>query len=436
MALAALCALVLTACASDPAPTPASSSASVHAEEPGRAATSATGSLYGRVTARDGTVYEGPLRWGGNEEALWTHAFNGVKDENPWAEYAPEPSSGPDTVFRLRLPWAEDDLRRPFMARLGDVARIEALGEGLRDVMTDRAKYNPTVRVTLKSGTAVDLDRLASSDFDDGLRVWDARHGVVDLGPRDIQSVDLMAGNPSREAPDRLFGTVHTRAGQDFTGALQWNREASLQSDALVVATDAGERRLRFGAVRALRRLPDGAALVTTREGRDLSVVQAAAHRGVYVDDPRYGRVLVSWSAFDRADLARGGPGPDYDDFPPGRPLAGTVETRDGRRLTGRLVYDLDESETTETLDAPRRGIDYTLPFVLVASVDLGAGTTSPVRVTLRSGERLELDRDGDLGDQNAGLLVFAANARHPVYVPWSDVARIALDSVATDRAP
>jgi len=36
-----------------------------------------------------------------------------------------------------------------------------------------------------------------------------------------------------------------------------------------------------------------------------------------------------------------------------GRPLTGKVITRSGRRLAGRLVYDLDESETTETLDAP-----------------------------------------------------------------------------------
>lgn len=85
-------------------------------------------------------------------------------------------------------------------------------------------------------------------------------------------------------------------------------------------------------------------------------------HRGIYVDDPRYGRVLVSWGAFERIDFSAGGSGPAYNDFAWGRPLTASVTTRGGRRLTGRLVYDLDESETTETLDAPSQGVDYTIP--------------------------------------------------------------------------
>jgi hypothetical protein len=42
-----------------------------------------------------------------------------------------------------------------------------------------------------------------------------------------------------------------------------------------------------------------------------------------------------------------------------------------GRRLAGRLVYDLDESEVTETLDAPSQGVNYTIPFGLIASIVL-----------------------------------------------------------------
>ena len=44
-----------------------------------------------------------------------------------------------------------------------------------------------------------------------------------------------------------------------------------------------------------------------------------------------------------------------YDDFAPGRPLRGGVITRSGRRIAGRIVYDLDESETTDTLGAGRQ---------------------------------------------------------------------------------
>ena len=47
------------------------------------------GLLYGRVTTDDGAVYEGRLRFGGDEEAFWGHYFNGSKDGNPWAAHVP-----------------------------------------------------------------------------------------------------------------------------------------------------------------------------------------------------------------------------------------------------------------------------------------------------------------------------------------------------------
>ena len=43
--------------------------------------------------------------------------------------------------------------------------------------------------------------------------------------------------------------------------------------------------------------------------------------RGKYVDDRRYGRVLISWDAFERVDFCSSSSGPAYGDFPPGRPL-------------------------------------------------------------------------------------------------------------------
>src|SRR5215203_3245543 len=131
------------------------------------------GFLYGRVTDVEGVAYEGQLRFGGDEEALWSHYFNGVRDGNPWADQVP----------RARLPRERDaieifgmelfgwerrlDLGRPFMARFGDISRIDARGRDLR--------------VTLRSGTEVELDRYAADDFADGVRGWDCRSGMVDL---------------------------------------------------------------------------------------------------------------------------------------------------------------------------------------------------------------------------------------------------------------
>jgi hypothetical protein len=391
------------------------------------------GFLYGRVTTDDGAAYLGRLRFGRNEEAFWGDYFNGSKDENPWATHAPAERLAekrpPITIFGLEIPLGERriDLVRPFMARFGDIARIEARG---RDV-----------RVTLKSGTVFDLDRMAANDFDDGVRVWDDKRGVVDLrswaggipppSRVRIRTIELLPTARLGAVPARLHGTVHTRQG-NFSGFVQWDRQDCVGLDELDGRTANGALSLRFDTIRSIARRSGDSSLVTLLDGREIVLAGSrevgSGNRGIYVDDPRYGRVLVSWGAFERIDFNVGGSGPAYHDFARGRPLTGSVTTHGGRRLTGRLVYDLDESETTETLDAPSQGVDYTIPFGLVASIRPVGREERGVRrakVTLHDGEELQLDRAGDLGERNAGMLIFIEGRERAEYVPWTDVERV-----------
>ena len=412
-----------TAASSSIAPSTAPVAAEAHP------AAETQGFLYGRITTVGGATYEGRLRWGVDEEAFWGDYFNGLKDENPWVAHVPperlSDKRRPIEVFGFRLTLRERpiDLDRLFMARFGDIARIEARG---RDV-----------RVTLKSGAAFDLDRFEASDFDDGVRVWDGQRGVVDLGSLRIRTIELLPTPALGRAPYRLHGTVRTRQG-DFSGFVQWNREECVGSDTLDGRTAEGRLGVRFDAIRAIARRSSDSSLVTLLDGREVLLSGTPevgpGHRGIYVDDRRYGRVLISWDAFERVDFSPGGSGPAYGEFPPGRPLTGSVTTRAGDRLTGRLVFDLDESETVETLDAPSQGVDYTIPFGLIASiVPSGHKERGDQRasVTLHGGEELRLEPVGDLGERNAGLLIFVDGRQHPEYVSWSDVERIELDRPA-----
>jgi hypothetical protein len=325
------------------------------------------------------------------------------------------------------------------MARFGDIARIEAAS--LR-----------TVRVTLKSGTIVNLNRNAANDFDDGVRVWNERGSFVDLAswagglpPPSrvrIRTIELLPTAHLAAAPGRLHGTVRTAHG-DFTGFIQWDRQACVGTDELAGGTAEGPARLRFDTIRAIARRSNDSALVTLHEGREIVLSGTRGvgdgFRGIYVDDPRYGRVLVSWDAFERIQFGSAGSGPAYDDFPQGRALTGTVTTRAGRRLTGRLVYDLDESETTETLDAPHLGVDYTIPLGLIVSITPAGREGRPagrVQVTLHAGEELSLDRAGDLGERNAGMLIFVEGRERAEYVQWSDVEQIQFDRPAAMYPP
>jgi hypothetical protein len=207
---------------------------------------------------------------------------------------------------------------------------------------------------------------------------------------------------------------------------VQWNRNQGLRTDELGGRTADGDLRVRFDRIRSIAR-QEQSALVTLLDGREIALTGPESghdNLGVYVDDARFGRVLVSWDTFERLDFRPGGGGPAYGDFPPGLPLTGVLTTRTGRRLAGRIVYDLDESETTETLDAPAQGVDYMIPFGLIASIALPGGDER-ARVTLSNGEHLQLDRRGDLGDANAGMLIFVDSSQRPEYVRWSDVERI-----------
>ncbi|MDQ2675601.1 MAG: hypothetical protein M3Y34_02235 [Actinomycetota bacterium] len=393
------------AVATSPAITPSTTpSAEVH-----------PGLLYGRITTLDGDIYEGRLRWGRDQEAFWGDYFNGSKEENLWVAHVPREQlpkeRRPIEILGIKVASRESRIEpdRQFMARFGEISRIEARGDD--------------VRVTLKSGTVFDLDRLFASDFDDGVRVWDGRRGVVDLDSLRIRTIELLPTHSPGAPSHRLHGTVRTRQG-DFTGFVGWNRKECFGSDEL----DG----LRFDSIRSIARQSSDSSLVTRLDGREI-VLSGNRNRGIYVDDPRYGRVLISWDAFERvdfSDLGRGGSGPAYGDFPPGRPLTGSVVTRDGRRLTGRLVYDLDESETIDTLDASSQGVDYTIPFGLIASIAPPGREerAQRARVTLHGGEELQLERTGDLREANAGLLIFAAGRQRPEYVPWTDVKQVDFD--------
>jgi hypothetical protein len=385
------------------------------------APSSREGLLYGRVTTTAGVVYEGRLRWGGDQEGLWASYFNGFKDENPWIAYAPPRRRSVGVLGVEIAAWeAEADGRRPFMARLGDITRIRRSG---RDIL-----------VTLKSGTEVVLDLMAADDLSDGLRVWDATRGVVDLREGDISTVELLPAPVLGTAPLPLHGTVRTRQG-DFTGLIEWDRQACLTSDELLgVTSEERALTLRFDTIQSIARREEGGSLVTLLDGSEVRLSGTRqvddGNRGVYVDDPRYGRVLVAWEAFERVDFTAGAVGPSYDDFPAGSPLVGTVTTRSGGRFAGRLVYDLDESETTETLDAPSEGLNYTVAFGLIASIERPAtpeldGQTAAV--TLRSGEALRLEPSGDLGPEHGGMLIIE-EGQSPRYVSWTDVARIDFD--------
>ena len=218
------------------------------------------GFLHGRVETHGGTSYEGRLRWGGSEEAFWGDFFNGHKQQNPWVPHTPSEAlkeSRKVEVFGFELGDREREvnLGRPFMARFGDITRIEGRGRDLR--------------VTLKSGTVFALDGFDADDYADGLRVWDEAHGVVDLEERQIRAVEFLPTVRLADSPARLHGTVRTSEG-DFTGFVQWNREKCVGSDELAGRSAEGKLSVRFDTIRRVARESRNSSRVTLLDGGEI----------------------------------------------------------------------------------------------------------------------------------------------------------------------
>jgi hypothetical protein len=56
--------------------------------------------------------------------------------------------------------------------------------------------------------------------------------------------------------------------------------------------------------------------------------------------------------------------------------------------------------------------------------------------VALQNGELLQLEATGDLGEANAGVLVYIDGRPRPEYVTWTEVQQIALNRPAAMYPP
>ena len=78
--------------------------------------------------------------------------------------------------------------------------------------------------------------------------------------------------------------------------------------------------------------------------------------------------------------------------------------------------------------------MDYTIPFGLIASIVFAVSEergAERATVSLHSGEELQLERTGDLGEGNAGMLIFVDGRERPEYVSWIDIEQVELDRPA-----
>jgi hypothetical protein len=297
------------------------------------------------------------------------------------------------------------------------------------DIRTIEPRRGKDGLLTMKSGSIFDVSS-AGADIGGDITVWDASLGSLKLDWDEIETIEFLPAPDNLQVEEkRLYGTVESDEGT-FSGFIQWDQDECLWSDKLDGETGDGDLSIEMGRLRSIARRGRNASTVVLKDGRELVLDNSNDvdddNRGIFVDDSRYGRVLVKWGAFDRVEFSDPpGSGPSYEDFAPHGALTGTVMTEGGKKHTGRIAYDLDESEGWELLNGERGDVEYSIPFFMLASIKPNG--RDACRVNLRNGESLLLESAVDVGEDNAGVLVYSQGGRSK-YIEWEDVERIDFD--------
>lgn len=391
------------------------------------------GLIHGTVTWPSGETLTGFIRWDG-EEACWDDLFHTGYRENPWQEQVDlEELAAQKRKEYYRTHGLLDRIHyyvnrdehdvigwRMLLIRYGDIRSLE-IHDGQDDflVTADGSRHR-----------IGGYGRDAGSD----LLVYPDGGGQ----PREIEWNDLtgivFSSAPAEAAPyaERLYGTVESRLGT-FTGYIQWDVSECLSSDTLDGRLDGRDHDLAMGDIRTISPADNGrAAAVTLKSGETLTLDGTndvnQGNRGIMVENPRWGRVIVPWKRLDRVTFSEGhGSGPGRDTYDNSGPLHGLVELRDGSQLAGRLVYDLDEGWRWDIFNGDTaEGLSYNIPFPLIARVTPQAEDRCLVR--LRTGLELDLGDNQDTGRENGGVLIFTGETGLARHVPWSDVAAIHFD--------
>lgn len=385
------------------------------------------GFLYGKITTDSGKEYTGFLRWS-DEEACWNDLFHSLKEDLPYreeADWADESWRDRDRPRESRIRIFGKDIvilsdnddyseaSRVFICRFGDIEKIRVTG-------SDDAE------IYLKSGSHLEVSGY-SNDVGTTVRVQDEAFGDIDIRWNRIETIEFMPVPRGRESDVfRLHGKVETAVGE-LEGFIQWDKEECLSSDELDGDTIDGDVSIPFGNIRSIEREGRHSSTVELKDGRSMRLRDSndvnSENRGIMVEDPRYGRLTVPWSEFDRILFSdAGSSGRGYEDFPPAQALQGSVRDIGGKQYRGRIVIDLDEAEGWEMLNGSWEDVECDIPLAMVEKIVPRSRHGS--MVTLTTGETLRLEDGQDVSDRNDGVLVFE-DGEDPVYIAWDEVEEI-----------
>jgi len=393
--------------------------------------------IYGKISTKDGTTYEGPIRWG-KEEVYWTDLFNASKEENENLRHL---SNAERDKLDEQQAWAGGGDRYSFSTFIRSVglsteryvfhsesSYVHQFGCQFGEIRTIHPEGKRYISVELQNGDRFTLDGEGYNDIGATVYVIDKTIGEVAIEWNRIERIGFMP-TPHKltdKFGEPLYGTVETYDGT-YSGYIQWDHDERISTDKLDGDAEDGKMSIPFAKIRSIERRA-GHSFVVLQSGREVEMRGSNdvshGNRGVIIMNKDIPSVDVPWDEFKKVTFSDNASQAlmRYEDFKTQKPLQAKVTLHDGKTFSGKIIYDLDESSTYDLLQGKLNDIKFAVPFRNIRN--LTVKTTSHCDIELTSGKRLTLWEEQDVSNLNQGLLI-STTASESKYIPWSEVESI-----------
>ncbi|MBU8921492.1 MAG: hypothetical protein KOO63_06710 [Bacteroidales bacterium] len=382
--------------------------------------------IYGRITTVDGEEFEGYIRWDKNEGA-WVDYLNGNKElhrSNKSHRRRYSDRKKKITIFGIPIGYSSTLDYHSGAAqcgvRFGHMKSIEVIDDD-------------AVLIVLKSGRELELEA-GSTDIGTNIReliIEDTDEGEIEFDWDDIEMVEFKQGGSSDVSSfgERLFGTVVTRRGDEFSGWICWDIDETFSKDVIDGKEKSRNREIKFENIREIHRRSSSSADLILTNGKEITLRGTNdvnhSNRGIVITDLGLGEVMIRWDDFENLRLHSTAPVVRYDDFDGGDYLRGTVYTEDGDQYSGRIRWDDDEEYDWELIDGNYRDIEFNVEFRNIAEIHK-KGSRSAI-IILMDGRTFRLRGSNDVDEDNKGIYIETGNGEEEE-IYWEDFEKVVFD--------
>ena len=346
--------------------------------------------LYGTVVTRHGQPHTGFIRWDRNEGS-----WSDLLDADKVSEGGRVTQSG---------------------VRFGHIHRIEVLNR-------------ESALLTMKSGHQTEMNG-GATDLGSGLRallVQQPGQGIQEFDWGDLESVEFQPAPEGLSASEaRIFGTLTTRSGEEFTGYVAWDVDEIYTTDILDGEADGVDREIPFGAITSIQREGSRGVRVTLRDGDPLYLTGSndvdSSNRGISISDPALGQVMVEWRELDIVRFWQPDNDTGYGFFDGGHLIQGTVITESGDEFSGEIAWDNDEAYSWEMLNGDSGAVEFHVEMGQIARLQK---TRRGSLVELKDGRTFELTGSNDVDDGNRGITVRTENGAREI--EWDEFRELTI---------